>query len=476
MGNLFARSARPVIFILSFVLLVSGCGGGNDSSQVNTISTPPLQTVGTGTVGILLTDAPIDALSAINIEVTEAILIGENGQQTVFRGNTIVDLLDLTDYYLPIAFGEVAAGSYSKIRLRINNVELVDKATGLSTHIKLPANGKIDLLDQGGFAVFPGRTLLATIDIDANKSIHIVDTGNGEYKFRPVVKVEILDGGLPDKLARLEGIATEIFDDPAGSFLLCDADNEDKCIVVNLAKGGSVFDAEGLPASFGKLMAGDPVVAIGRFGHENDEDGDSDSGDGRVDIDVVLNAIVIEIGGNATQVRGIAGSGPDDMGRFPIVTDKGDTVIAQLQDGTKIIDHGSDMPGPGSIVEGARIGAEGVIVKAEGEDDPNLLRAALIIVDDRPEGGMLAGSIVEPIDPEAKSFNLATDSGDRCVDVREEAHITLVSQGVDGAMSKMGEFADLTVGQSVKVYGEVAVGGCFGAHEVVVDLDTKLLE
>ena len=89
------------------------------------------------------------------ISVTEVTLIGSMGHQLVFSGNQIINLLDLANYEQRIAFGEVQAGSYTKIRLRVENVELVDKYSGEITFASLPANGKIDLLDQSGFAVFP---------------------------------------------------------------------------------------------------------------------------------------------------------------------------------------------------------------------------------------------------------------------------------------------------------------------------------
>jgi len=52
----------------------------------------------------------------------------------------------------------------------------------------------------------------------------------------------------------------------------------------------------------------------------------------------------------------------------------------------------------------------------------------------------------------------------------EDAVITLVSTSVDGTMNEVGEFGDLAVGQSVEVFGDFGIGGCFQADEVVVDL------
>jgi hypothetical protein len=448
---------------LAAAFLLSACGG-NGGGNPDTAVTPPLPTASTGTIVILLTDAPVDELSAINLDVTEVSLIGDMGQQVVFTGTTTINLLDLAHFDQPIAFGEVEAGNFNKIRLRIESVELVDKNTGMSTFPKLPANGKIDLLDRNGFAVFPGRTLLVEIDIDARKSIHIVGTGNGNYRFRPVVKVNIMDGGLPAKLVRLEGIVTEIFDDPAGRFLLCHAEDSDSCIIVVLAKGGSVFDAEGLPGSIGKLMIDDSVVAIGAFRQEDDGDSGSDASPAGIDLE--LDAIVIEIGGNAGQFKGVVASAPDENGKFQLVVGK-ETVTVLVQDATKIF--GIDgVLGPDAIVVDGTIVVEGVVVKSTDPDQSDGINAALIFIGDVVDDQMLRGKIVEPLDADTRSFILATDGGDLCVQLLEEAKVILVSSSDDGSVSEEGDFSDLAPGQSVEVFGHSGVGGCFQANEVVV--------
>jgi Domain of unknown function (DUF4382) len=520
----FSRTIGMPSVILVMAFLLSSCGGGGGgAADTGSAITPPAPTSGTGTVAVLLTDAPADALSAINLDVTKITLIGDMGQQLVFGGRRSINLLDLANFDQPLIVGEVEAGRYTKIRLQIENVELVDKSTGESTFASLPANGKIDLLDRNGFTVTPGRTMLAEIDIDANKSIQIVGTGNGQYKFRPVVSVKIMDGGLPAKLVRMEGTVAEIIDDVAGRFLLCHSDESESCVIVNLAEGGSVFDAEGLPASIGDLMLEDSVVAIGALRHEDDDDGDSDSdfdsdsdsdsdmdtdgdsdgesdsdpdsdsdsdsdtgenggGDGegdsdsdsdsdsdRVDMDLELDAIVIEIGGNATQTRGVVLSVPDENGKFEMAVGEEENVTVQVQDGTKIFgaDGERDI---GAIVVGAKILVEGVHVESANPEQNDGIFSALIFVDDRIEHESLGGKIIDPLDANTMSFSLATDSGDRCVELVEEADIILVSQSDDGIVIEHGEFNDLALGQSVKTFGRLGVGGCFQAKEVVVDL------
>ena len=473
MSTLFlSRSARMSFLLLATAFLLPACGGGSGAAP-HTAATPPVATASTGTVVLLLTDAPIDELSAINLDVTEATLIGDTGQQLLFSGNKTINLLDLANFDQPIVFGEVEAGSFTKIRLRIENLELVDKNTGMSTFPSLPANGKIDLLDQNGFAVFPGRTLLAEIDMDANKSIHIVGTGSGKYMVRPVVKVKFMDGGFPEKLARLEGVVAEdMFDPAAGKFLLCHAEDSESCIVVNVGEDTCVFGPDGMPVGIDTLVVGDTVVAIGRFRHEDDDDGDSDSDDGRVDMDVELDALVIEIGGNAAQVKGVVLGEPDDNGKFELGVGEDTTMTVQLQDTTKIF--GKDgLFDPTALLVDTVIAVEGVVETSDNPDVNDLIWAALIFVDDKDEVESLSGTIAPDPDPDTESFILITDGGDVCVELLEEAEITLVSQDADGTMSENGDFSDLKAEQSVEVFGHSGVGGCFQADEVVVDLTAQ---
>ncbi len=503
---------------VSFFLAACGGGGGNPAADDGpAVVTPPPSTVSTGTVGLLLTDRPTDEFSAIKLDVVEAILIGDGGQQTLFRGARQIDLLDLTNFNEPIVFGEVPAGVYDKLRLLIDNLELVPNDGSPSIFPKLPANGKIDMLDPGGIAVFPGRTLLAEIDIEANKAIKITGTGNGrKYQFRPVVKASFLDGGLPEKLARLEGVVAEIPVSPAGSFLLCDPVMAESCITIKTGEGTSLFDADGLATDFAALMEGDEVVVIGSYRHDDDDDGDSDSdpdsdsdsdsdfdadgdsdgnsdsdadsdsdsdsdmdSDGdtdsdtdsdtdglRVDNDIELMAVVVEIGGNAEQVRGSVVAPPAD-GQFLLLSDGNGEIVVELQDATRFYDsHGKT--GPDAVVLGADVEVEGVRPEKADEADPDVIRAAFVFVEDEDDE-QLRGTITEPLDPATRSFGLTPEDGmDTCVRVDDDADILFVD--AMNAEVTRGEFADLAVDQVVDLFGTTAMDSCFEANEVIVEV------
>jgi hypothetical protein len=510
------RKTLALVTISAVLAACGGSGGGDGSpgsgSPPDPVVPPPTGPT-TGTVGLWLTDAATDDLAEINLDITEAILIGDDGQHTIFEGNATINLLALENYGKPIAFGEVPVGPYNKLRLRIDNVELVD-FDGNSTNAKLPANGKIDMLDQGGFAVFPGRTLLAEIDIDANKSIHIIGNGKG-YKIRPIVKVNFMDGGgLPSKLTRLEGRIDEIIDATTGAFVLCSLDDPDSCLDVILADGGCIYDDNGQPTTPDVLAVDQEVVVIGRFRHEDDDDGDSDSDtdsdsdsdsdmdsdgdsdgesdsdadsdsdsdsdmgddgdtdsdsdsdDDRPDIDVVLEAIAVELG-DASQTRGTINSKPGDDGTFIIIDRDGNAITVELQkDCTRVFGPDGEITDGSALQIGAGVEIEGVIIPPAAEGDPTLLRAAIILLDGDDAKEQISGTIAEPV--ENMSFNLSTAGGDVCVVVADEADILLVSS--DGTEQKPGTFEDLEAGQEADAFGELGIDGCFVTDELVVTL------
>ena len=443
---------RLALLALVASLFIASCGSGGNNSKA---SNNPTAT--TGTIALLFTDRPTDEFSAIKLNVTEAILIGGNsasGQQILFQGSEPIDLLDLTNYSEQIIFGEVDAGIYTKLRLVIDDLELVPNDGGPSEFPKLPANGKIDLLDPSGIEILPGRTLIAEIDMEANKAIHIVSAGNsGKYQFRPVVKAKFMDGdlgNLPDKLARLEGTASSV--DPAGTFVLCDVESPDSCIDVSTDGDTGIFGADGAPTGFGTLMNSDPVVVIGSYA---------------VNGSILLNAVVLEIGGNAEQIKGNVVSTPA-TDQFLVLRVGGEEIVVELQAGTKFYDENGAL-GAESIVIGADVEVEGVQPAKADPADPDLVRAALVFIE-AEEDDQASGTIIDPLDAVMRSFGLTqTGGGDICVRVNDDVDILLVD--IAASEVTMATFSELAVGQVVDLFGKM--NDCFDANEVIVDVNAS---
>ena len=401
---------------------------------------------------MFLTDKPSDEFAQININVTEAVLIGDDGQESIFQGSKKINLLDLTNYNEPLIFDEVLAGSYSKIRLYIDQLQLVPKDRSANIYPKLPANGKIDLLDQGGFEIVANQTVIVEIDLDANKSIKITETGKSrKYNFRPVVKVDVRTGDLPDKLARFDGIVTELSLQPANSFVVCVEGMLDNCADVRTDANTSFFDENGQPSDYSALMVNDPAVVIGRY---------------ELEPKVLLRADVVEVGGSAEQINGKAVSKPAN-GEFLLLRNNGTEVRVEIQKGTRFFDATGEIS-PDSLRVGSDLEIEGVFPAQVSNGQPALFRAALIFFE-KEDDQQLSGTIISPLDAGKRSFGLSTSNGDTCARVNNGATILLVNTTTAEIIA--GTFADLEVGQSVDVFGAIASDSCIDANEVIVDVD-----
>ena len=449
--NLSATIRMQLLAIFS-VIFVAGCGGGGSSAEPEVAPVTPLPS--TGTVGLLFTDAPTDEFESILLTVTDAILIGgDDKQEILFEGAEPIDLLNLTNFSEPVVFGEVSAGNYTKLRLKISDLELVPLDGSPSIFPALPANGKIDLLQADGFDVVSGRTLIIELDMDANKSIKITAAGNsGKYKFRPVVKVNIMH-----KLARLEGSVKEVLSDPAGSFVLCDIDSPEHCVTVATNGDTGIFDDQGLDTGFSTLASGQMVVAIGTY---------------ETDPSIVLNAIVLEIGGVPEQVKGSVVSNPMDD-QFLMVVDGNGELVVELQAGTKFYDVDGAI-NRDAIVVGVDVEVEGIKPAKTEETDPDLIRAALVFLEADPDeqaSGTIILSTLNDAVPE--SFDLVLeDSSTLCVRLTDGAEILLVDE--ENSQVTMGTFADLqalTVDPLADLFGTTAADSCFEANEVIVAVE-----
>ncbi len=442
---------RAASLALVAAVFAASCGGGSGTS-----AQPGANPAPTGTVGLWFTDLPSDDYTSIILTASSAVLIGEDdSQQVLFEGERNIDLLDLTNYSEPVVFGEVSTGTYKKIRLMIDAIELVPADGSPAFFIdRLPANGKVDLLHPEGFEVLPGRTLMVEIDVDANKSIKITNAGNsGKVNFRPVVRVNVYHNGMPHKLARLEGAVSGTPDGDAGTFVLCNIDAPEHCVDVSTGGMTSFFDNVGLGTDFGGLSDGAMVVVIGEYSSQP----------------IVFNALVVEIGGNAEQVTGEVVSEPADS-RFLVLTIAGEDVTVELQPGTKYYDASGPI-GADAVVLGTTVEVEGVFPPKADPADPDLIRAALVFLE-APDADLVSGTIAEPVDGDTRTFVLSTEGGDINVCVVDGAGILLVD--TTNSEVTTGEFADLAAGQVVDLFGMTAADdSCFEADEVIVDLDAS---
>lgn len=336
-------------WMLSCLVLVSSlvlfaCGGGGGSSSSSGSGTP------TGSVAILVTDAPSDDFDAIDVNVTAISLIDDDDNLIEIWSDPsgkVIDLKQLeTEAELFTLASDVPVGWYNKIRLHISSVELV-KAGDAPIDVKLPASGKIDLNPRGHFYISADETLLVQLDLDANKAIHLVNANH--YQLRPVVFVDILTAEDMGRLVRLPGTVVSV-DGISGQFVLLHQATE---FLIHTDVDTLFFGPLGTPTSFGDLAVDDAVIAIGHFRLGSDESQPE------------FDAILVEKGdyqkihGTLTAVPGIAGTS------LTLVHNSDPPVVINLDADTAFYDCFGGMIAKEDLEVGQRVAVDAVMVATD---------------------------------------------------------------------------------------------------------------
>ncbi|MCB9724132.1 MAG: DUF4382 domain-containing protein [Spirochaetaceae bacterium] len=362
----------------------SGDGGGSPAAPA------------TGRVAVVLTDAPVhDFVQALvtvsRIELLPATGGGRGdqgpGRQTLFEGLETFDLLALEHVSEPFAIAEdVPVGTYTGLRLRVEDIELVrlnDDGSTSSVFPRLPS-GRIDLNPRGGFEVLPGATLALRLDIDARRSIQVVQTGNGRTIFRPVVFVEVLDATDPGRLITVEGRVDAIDTSVEPAHLrLCEVAiafrdrrerRDESCLGVFVDGETAIFADSGRPADLDGIDLGETVAVFGRFVHDDDRR-------------FALEAEVVELGGSAAFLAltgTISGAFDEASGTIVVQLDpgqgfvEGTSVEVLLVPETGLFDSLGERVALGDLGVGAVVELDGV-VELSGTL-PDLVRAAIVFV------------------------------------------------------------------------------------------------
>jgi len=197
---------------LLLVVFVAGCGSGGDGGSA-------ASSAQAGTVTVSLTDAPACGFDAVNVTISKVRIHQSDSASDNAAGWTDItlnparkiNLLDLNDPTQPNfaleSLGEapLAAGHYTQLRLVLvpnsggsplaNTVVLSGTTIEIALDTPSAVQSGIKLIHQ--FNVGSGQRVDLLLDFDACKSI--VQTGNGKYKLKPVIKV------IPFTLNGIEG-------------------------------------------------------------------------------------------------------------------------------------------------------------------------------------------------------------------------------------------------------------------------------
>jgi Domain of unknown function (DUF4382) len=203
------NNSKPLIWLMGLLLtaFIAGCGSGGDGGGMSTAQP--------GTLGVSLTDAPACGFDEVNVTVSKVRVhqsdtANENAAgwaDIALNPPKKINLLDLKDALVLKTLGETSltAGHYTQLRLVLipnsQNEPLNNSVVPSTTMIEEPLDtpsaiqSGIKLIHQ--FTVDSGQRVDLLLDFDACKSI--VQTGNGKYKLKPVIKV------IPFVLNGIEG-------------------------------------------------------------------------------------------------------------------------------------------------------------------------------------------------------------------------------------------------------------------------------
>ena len=260
--------------VVAAMLLVAACGGGSGGGSTANQ---------TGSVTMTMSDGPIDGYSKIIMVVSQIRLLSNAGQDVIVLDEPkTIDFLALSNFSEVLIKREVVSGTYSKIRLILDSLTLekTDAAGNVIQSDPVQLNGlqKIDINPQGPFAVRGGEEIIINVDLNLDRSIHIVSAGNsGKILFRPVVFATISTQPAFDHLFRVEGTIDSI-DSGASTLNVCDIRHvsddgarspnpKDVCVFTDPNAQTTYFDSESNPLAggFGGLAVNDPVVMYGKF-------------------------------------------------------------------------------------------------------------------------------------------------------------------------------------------------------------------
>jgi hypothetical protein len=238
---------QPLRFMVPLFLLISlvtACGGGGAASDP-----------GKGKAAILLTDRfenkitdregnLITTAREIWVTFNEMALKPVKGEWVgIFSGppDKSVDLLALRGKADLIALIDLPPGAYNKARMKIEKAWFID-SEGVRHDVIVPS-GRVTIKFKHPLMIQANDQTDVLFDFIPGKSIHLVETGNGKFVLRPVVRVRV-SGEEVTEFIKIEGRIVSV--DCAADRLMLDP-RHGKVIAVELEdalivlKDGSFF-------------------------------------------------------------------------------------------------------------------------------------------------------------------------------------------------------------------------------------------
>ena len=266
---------RSCCLLLLGSIFLAACssdeGADAVSGPVTPSSTPTA--VETGDVTLLITDAPTSDYDEVNVVAESVTLVGEGPEARLMERPAKFNLLDLRNTFSRLSKAKAPVGTYSKVRFRISDVELVKrKADGTIAEYVIPKleSKMIDLNARAQFAVDRLRNLIVKLDLDADKSLSLDPTTN-EPVFNPDATVEVESvptdtDATPQEVTQVlmneQGVARNL---SAESFQLCDPALLDECIQVNVSPETVFMDGQLQSVSINTILENTLVQVFGHL-------------------------------------------------------------------------------------------------------------------------------------------------------------------------------------------------------------------
>jgi hypothetical protein len=204
--NIYKIACILFCFSILFFTACGGGGGGVSSEGTLKVSLTDNPATFTGvyvTVDKVLVHQSTDANGGEGIEGSQ-----EAGWREVALNESFIDtpinLLEISDVTVLLAEGSLPAGHFQQIRLVLkentdtelyNYVVLEGEVEQIPLETPSAQQSGLKLVNQ--FSIVEGATTELIIDFDAEKSV--VETGNGKFMLKPVLKMEaVMVEGMTD--------------------------------------------------------------------------------------------------------------------------------------------------------------------------------------------------------------------------------------------------------------------------------------
>jgi hypothetical protein len=267
-----ARSLTPLALPagLSVLALLTACGGSGSSSPAGAIPGP------TGTANILVTDAPSDDWSTIQLQVTKVTLVHQEDhtkEEVAFSGKATINLVDLDSIGELLATAQIPVGNYDQMKVSINTdpttMSIIPEGSSMPvppSQIHVVGAGTIPVAISPVLAITSGGSNAVQADFDLSHPLFINRTPTGDVvlnfqlKFRPNPSALHLI-----QLHRNVGAVTSL-DSTANSFQLLTRYGQ--TLSLKADTNTRFYDADNRPVtagSFSGLAVSDAVMVASRL-------------------------------------------------------------------------------------------------------------------------------------------------------------------------------------------------------------------